>query len=351
MEKENLLMTLVNWILLGGICMFAMLYAAAHKTVVIADTPKEQGELTVNLEKHTDSEKIASLMLKSDASDGKLRIPLEKGMKAENVVMENHYTEKELWIYIHEGDADFYKDNAVHGDIRVVGTSWLEQQTKGLILKLQMTDVFEYRSVLENSTLTITYNYPKDVYKQIVVIDPVGGGEERGAVYGGCVEKEIALQVAKLLPGLIDSHEIKLYFTRTEDVTVSVEERLKLAQAVGADFYIRIGVSVDAENLERYGITGIYNEEYYIPEFGNVELGDVLTRQVTIAAGNRAIGLRTALQDSILKELQIPAAQISLGYLSNEKERTLMQRESYQEKLAKGIGAAITEVYTNYYEE
>ena len=351
MEKENLRITLVIWLVLGSICMIAMLNVAAAKTVVIADTPKEQGELIANLDKHSASEKIVSLSLKSDASDGKLRIPLGKGIKAENVVMENHYTERELWIYIHEGDAGFYEKNAVHGDVRAVGAGWIEKQPSGLVLKLQMTDVFEYRSVLENSTLTITYSFPKDVYRQIVVIDPVCGGEERGAVYGGCVEKDIALKVAKLLPLYIDNEEIKLYFTRTEDVTVSAEERIGLVRAVDADLFIRVGVSCDEVCLEEYGISGIYNEDYFIPEFGSVELADALTRHVTIAAGNKALGLRTAQTDDILKELQIPAARINLGYLSNEKECTLIQRDGYQEKLAKGIGEAIMEVYQKYYEE
>jgi len=276
---------------------------------------------------------------------------LEKGTKAENVVMENHYTEKELWIYIRGGEMDFYEKNAVHGDIREVGVSRMEKQSDGLVIKLQMTKVFEYRSILESDTLTIAYSVPKDIYKQIVVIDPVCGGEERGTVYGGCVEKDIVLQVARHLSSQLDSEDIKLYFTRTEDVSVSDEERRELVKAVDADLFISIGVSGDEGNLNKYGITGIYNEEYYIPEFGNVELADALTRYVTIASGNKALGLRTALQDDILKEMQIPAARINLGYLSNEKERTLIQRDSYREKLAKGIGEAIMEVYKKYYEE
>lgn len=351
MEKANLRITLVIWLVLGSICMVVMLAVAAHKTVVIADTPKEQGELTASLEKNTINTKSMSLLLNSDASDGKLRIPLEKGIKAENVVMENHYTEKELWIYIRGGEMDFYEENAIHGDIRKVGVSLLEERSDGLVIKLQMAEVLEYRSVLESDTLTIAYTSPKEIYKQIVVIDPVCGGEERGAVYSGCVEKDIVLQVARLLPAQLNSEDIKLYFTRTEDVSVSDEERKALVKAVDADMYISIGVSADEGNLNKYGIFGVYNEEYYIPEFGSVELADELTRQVTITSGNKALGLRTALQDDILKELQIPAARINLGYLSNEKERTLIQRDSYQEKLAKGIGEAIMEVYKKYYEE
>lgn len=107
----------------------------------------------------------------------------------------------------------------------------------------------------------------------------------------------------------------------------------------------------DEEHPEKYGIQGIYNENYFIPEFGNAQMADVLTRNVTIAAGNRAIGLLPASEKSVLQEIRIPAAQVNLGYLTNEQERTLLGQEKYQEKLAEGLANAILEVYTPYVEQ
>lgn len=49
----------------------------------------------------------------------------------------------------------------------------------------------------------------------------------------------------------------------------------------------------------------------------------------------------------ILWQLKIPAARISLGYVTNSSERQLLEQESYQKKLAEGIAEAISEVYTN----
>jgi len=53
------------------------------------------------------------------------------------------------------------------------------------------------------------------------------------------------------------------------------------------------------------------------------------------------------LEDDILWQLKIPAARISLGYVTNSSERQLLEQESYQKKLAEGIAEAISEVYTN----
>ena len=72
-----------------------------------------------------------------------------------------------------------------------------------------------------------------------------------------------------------------------------------------------------------------------------------MTRQVTVAASNRALGLFPAEEGDVLWDLTIPAARISLGYVTNADERQLLEQESYQKKLAEGIAEAITEVYTN----
>ena len=95
-----------------------------------------------------------------------------------------------------------------------------------------------------------------------------------------------------------------------------------------------------------YYMMGLY-DEYYIPEFGNLQWADCVTRQVTVAASNRAVGLFPATEEDVLWEIAIPSARISLGYVTNAAERQLLIQENYQKKLAQGIAEAINEVYTN----
>lgn len=341
-KKDNMLITLIMWLVLGGICMSAMLITASHKTIVIADTAKEPGSLSENIEQMTAGGQGMPLLLQEDSSvSNSLRIPLKKGMKAENVVMENRYMDKELWIYIYGTEASLYDTNALTGDIAPIEEGCFEAQRKGIILKLRMSEVFEYRSTLENDTLIITYTYPQELYEQIVVIDTVAEGAGKNTV----------MQVARLLQETFNQPEVKLYFTSLEDTSISEQKRLELVENVKADFYLGICVTADEEKPEAYGIQSFYNEEYFIPDFGNVDLADAVTRNVTVAVKNRALGLVAAEEDSILRKLKIPAAQVSLGYVTNEKEFSLLKQESYQEKLAEGIANAIVEVYTNKYEK
>ena len=64
----------------------------------------------------------------------------------------------------------------------------------------------------------------------------------------------------------MEDRQVKVYLTRTEDIDVTKEARRQFADWVGADLYLEIGLSSDPENTSVYGISGEYNDEYYIPE-------------------------------------------------------------------------------------
>lgn len=331
LKKDNMILTLVLWCIIGSISMAVMLMTASSKVIVIADAGQEQ---TATVADNT-QERLpgGALLLERDSKAlRQLTIPLEVGIKAENVVMENRYVERELWIYIKQAQYSFYEENAIVGDIAWVQGARYEAQEDGVILKLIMSDVMEYHSTLENGSLKLALSYPWELYEYIVVIDPVGD--------------EITGQVAKLLQKEISSPKIKAYYTRTEDVKISADKRLKLIEAVGADLYLQLGLSENPEDSSVYGIQTFYNDEYFIPGFGNIQWADLITRKVTIAASNLAIGLQPAEGVGLLSLLKISGAQVNLGFVTNSQEAALLQQESYQQKLAQGIAEAILEAYT-----
>lgn len=339
LAKENMLVTLVLWVILCIAAMAAMLHLSAHKTIVIADVPQDQPGLVAGTA-HVDH---ALALRRTENAGGRFVIPLPGGVRAEDVVIDNRYMEKELWIRIQCENTQFYVENEVSGDISDIMEGRYEIQPDGVLLKFTMNSLQEYISTMDDNVLEVAGGKPKDIYSFVVVIDPVGGGRESGLCSYVYREKELALQIAKLIQRDCALSGVKLYFTRTEDVEVSAEERLELARDVDADLYIRIGAAENPAEEGMYGIQCYYNEEYFIPGFGNVDLADIVTKSVTIAASNRAQGLIPADGDSILKELGIPSVQLSVGYLSNDKERNLLQQEAYLERVAEGVINAIQE--------
>ncbi len=341
-KSENQAAVCVVWTLTLLTCMMVMLMSAAHKTIVIADVSQAPSGLPVNTEQQGASSEDRTLTLyKDQGMKGNFYIPLPKGIRAEDVTVENRYMERELLLYIQGGEEDFYEENRISGDITPVLSARCEMQEDGMLLKIRMARVLEYRSTMDSSGLTINWYEPKELYDYIVVIDPARGGSENGIDTYGLLEKDLTLQVAKQIQKQFDLEGVRLYCTRTEDVDVPASERVRLAEEAVADFYVRLCAGEDELSSETYGIAGFYNEEYYIPGFGNPQLADLLTREVTVTVSNRALGLFTAEEDSILRQLQMPAAEISLGFLSNPREEYLLGQESYQEKLAAGCISAL----------
>lgn len=342
-DRENRRVTFALWTALCVCAMAVMLSFAAEKTIVIADVYQEEG-LPVNTSSGEHGRQDIKLQLKKTPGvSGSFRIPLPKNVKAENLGLENHYMERELWIYIQSEEAYFYGENEISGDVSSILEGCSEAQEDGILLKFRMDHVMEYKSTMEGNTLTIACHEPRELYDFIVVLDPEGGGSDAGLQGENLSEKELTLQVARQVQKKLSVSGVRLYLTRTEDTEVPQQDRIGLVEAVKADFYICLGAEADGENPESYGIQSSYNEEYFIPDFGNASLADTVTKAVTIASGNRAVGLFGAEEDSILKALTTRGIRLSLGYLSNPQEEFLLQQEGYQEKLADGIVNAIAE--------
>lgn len=340
-RKENGKAVCALWTAFLAGCMAVMLSFASRKAIVIADVSREQAGLSVNSEDEAVQE--TALWLERDRSvTGSLRIPLPRDVRAENIVMENRCMTRELWLYIQSGETRFYGENPVSGDLSHVLSGSSEAKEDGVLLKLGMDHVMEYRSTMEGGELTIVWYEPHALYDYVVVVDPAWGGKEAGIPDPELPGKDVTLQTARQVQKKFSMQNVRLYLTRLEDADVSRADRVALAEEVDADLYLRIGASW-ADEEGRYGVLGLYNEEYVIPGFGNAELADLTTREVTIASSNRAVGLENAGEESILRELGIPAAEVSLGYLSNPQERYLLGQEDYQEKLADGILNAVAE--------
>ena len=338
-EKKHMRFTAIWWVILFTVFMCLMLVTANRKTIVIADGSYGQDGADASGGQSEHERDIQ--LLGTETGTGIFLIPLEKNIKAENVTVENSYMKREMHIFIEGAREDFYEENPIQGDVSNIQWAGREDRKKGVFLNLHMDDVYEYHTSMDGEYLRIETFEPHEMYRLLVVIDAMESGQSDSM--------ELISAVSRLLPKQIDREEIRLYFTDSEDAVPTEEERLAFVEAVQADLYLCIGVAME-EDTAQYGIRGWYNEDYFIPEFGNVEFADIVTRKVTIACGNRAIGLECAGDDSILHKLRIPAAGVELGNFTNEQEGALLFQESYREKLAQGIAEAIREVYTDYYE-
>lgn len=178
----------------------------------------------------------------------------------------------------------------------------------------------------------------KNNYQFIVVIDPLHGGEEDGISTNYGVEKDIVLEVARLIKEQNANSEIGIFLTREKDTNPKRDMRRDLVNQLGADLYLNLQVN-ESSKSSTFGTQVTYQTRYYDDKLTNSVFADMLEKSIVSRIEGNALGILedTELQDESLSNLTIPAVTISLGYLTNPTEGTLLSRENYQSNLASGI--------------
>lgn len=353
--QQNKLMkrTAIYCILFVAMAMSAMLYYSANKIVVVADVAQDevirsaQEEQESTLTAVVDENHIT--IEREGQNTNYFCIPMPDTVKAEEVTLENHYMDQELWVNIRsKGMAaydTFYEDNSVYGNSQNVVDGHFEAEDDRIYLRFSLTGVYEYRSIFENQTLYVEFVPSKEVYEKVIVVDPAYGAAVSGVTAEGVMAKDITLDIAKALKTKFDETDIKVYYTRMDDSNPASENRVNLATATKADMLIRIEVNGD-ENSKLYGTEAVYNSRYFIPGFGSVELADILEREVVTAISGKANGLLEAEEaDTVISAATVPAAAVKVGYLTNGQEFILLQREDYINRIADGIYNAVMKAY------
>lgn len=333
--------------------MSVMLYYAATKTVGVADLAQDEVvRPAVQKEESAPAVPVRENEIainRTAQNTNYFCIPMPESVKAEEVVLENHYMDKELWVSISSEQTKdceaFYETNSVYGNSENVADGRFEVEKERICLRFALDGVYEYRSIFEDHILYVEFVPSKEVYEKIIVIDPAYGGEEQGVAVESVSSKDITLGVAKALKTMFDESDIKVYYTRMDDSNPAADNRVELAEATKADMLIRIEVSGD-ENSKLYGTSAVYNSKYFIPGFGNVELADLLEREVVTSISGKACGLiESAEEDRVVNSATVPAAAIRVGYLTNSQEAILLQREDYIKRIAEGIYNAVVKAY------
>ena len=217
----------------------------------------------------------------------------------------------------------------------------------------------------------------------VVVLDPGHGGRSIGAKgSSGTTEKALVLSVAeKLRRRLEESLGIKVILTRTADYFVGLKERTAIANNNNADLFI----SIHANAAFRREVDGI--ETYYL------SLGSGDARAMEYArVENEALGLKGGPEDEALLEAilwdmaqtsfisqsrdaaaliqeslvaglkgndrgvrqaplavlmgaRMPAVLAEIGFISNPEQEIKLNRESYQEEVARALYNAIEQYH------
>ena len=199
------------------------------------------------------------------------------------------------------------------------------------------------------------YSYAKErnysLKNKIIYIDPGHGGNDPGAMYKDVLEKNINLEISKLLKNELTKKGATVYLTRNGDYDLSVpntinnkrsdlSRRGNVINKSNCDLFLSIHLNAESYS-SWHGAQVFYNSK--LKE--NEEIAKIfqnLFKEKLNSDRNYKKDNTLYLQNRITR----PGVLLELGFLSNPNERYLLQTDSYQKKIVNVIIEGV-ELYLN----
>ena len=175
----------------------------------------------------------------------------------------------------------------------------------------------------------------KDMMK--ILIDAGHGGKDSGAVNGGIYEKDIALDIALRLGGLLKGRGHEVVFSRNDDTFVSLNGRVALANSTCADIFISIHTN-SAVNKDANGTEVLVFDK-------NERLGEVLHKHLSADLGLTDRGIKERKDLAVLNGTKMPAVLVETAFLSNEYEKELLMSASFRQRCAEAMLKGVEEYF------
>jgi N-acetylmuramoyl-L-alanine amidase len=212
-----------------------------------------------------------------------------------------------------------------------------------------------------------------------VVIDAGHGGKDPGAIgRSGLKEKDVNLDIARRLKDILQDEGIRVILTRDRDTFVSLRQRVDIANHSDADFFVSIHsnanyssrlkgfevyyLSKQADNIKRAQIAArdsIAPFRDMAMDSSSQELKVILwdmiytenmAESVRLAKDIYSVSADGLNTDSrrlksasfyVLRNTQMPALLIEVGYISNPYEEKKLGNAYYRQNIAEVLAKAI----------
>lgn len=186
---------------------------------------------------------------------------------------------------------------------------------------------------------------------KVITIDPGHGGRDPGTRYGKLLEKNLNLEISKVLQKELEHQGAIVYLIREEDIDFSkdtdyrkkrgdLKRRIEFIETKKSDIYLSIHLNW-------------YNDYYYRGSeilYNNINPNNkILAEKLKEALISNKIKTRELKTTDLFlyRNTKTVGVLVECGFLSNRDDRYLLQTESYQEKYSK----AITEGVISYFNQ
>ncbi|NLL43653.1 MAG: N-acetylmuramoyl-L-alanine amidase [Firmicutes bacterium] len=181
---------------------------------------------------------------------------------------------------------------------------------------------------------------------RVIVLDPGHGGGDPGTVgVGSTTEAENVLAIAWELKGLLEKYGAEVIMTRQNDTSPSAGTQFsgqrngQLAARVAAGNRSRAEIFISLHN-DWHDDGQIRGTSVHYYKGADLALAEALQRGLVGQTKARDLGVKRS-NFYVLRNTNMPAALVEIGFLSNAEEARLLARPSYRREVALGLLAGI----------
>lgn len=173
-----------------------------------------------------------------------------------------------------------------------------------------------------------------------IVLDPGHGGSDRGRHDAVLEEKSLNLKTALLVRNELAKRGYRIVMTRGRDMAVPLDQRVALANRIGADLFVSIHYNA-APQPQAEGIEIFYYAKAEKPRrAASKQLAATVLDKLIKSTGAVNRGVKEG-NYCVIRDTQMPAILIEGGFLTHLKESQKIIDHTYQKKIALAIADAI----------
>ena len=167
-----------------------------------------------------------------------------------------------------------------------------------------------------------------------IAIDAGHGGTELGAI--GCLndnEKDVNLEISKILKEKFETNGANVIMTREDDSFVGLNDRVEIANKNNAQIFISIHNNALPDSAAHLKSTG--SETYYFYQQSK-ELAKDVVESLAKETGLKNNGAK-AQSFAVVRNTNCPAILVEVGYIINPEDNAKLIDKDYQNKIAEAI--------------
>lgn len=319
--------TTVITCLFTAAAMTLVLYFAANKVIVVAEDGSFSG-FAEGYEKHY-------LLLSDDqAKENVISIPISGNVKSEGIRIRNIDLYQGVEISLSGTSLGYYENAPVTVERGVIKEAYCVEENGTVTIRLNFEHVKECSSRINGNMLQIVMQDPAEIYDRIIFVDERLG---RGMFQD---QAEILTSVAAAVKTQLTDEKVKVYETSSEDGVVDDERILRFLEDVPVTLFVKLTLTSGSDQ-ETFGISTYYNEQFFIPTLSNSRFAQIMAYETAVKSQNAILACEPCGEESILRNIRVPACELSLGCITNAAESEMLGRGDYRAMLSQGVVTAI----------